>query len=287
VQALVDTGLPCLTYVDAPHQPGPEPSTLAPQPEDAVLLVNYFGLRGREVLDTLDLGEAALIVDHTHDPWSDWANEVRADYAVASLRKTLPVPDGGVLWSPRGLPLPATPPLTPTRSIAADAKWKAMRLKGHYLAGEGVAKADYRALAAEGEAAIAAGPVSAMHPATAARLPAFPVAGWRERRRRNHRVLSEALSEVAGLTVLQPAAGCPFSAFAVFAEPAACERARSALVEARCYPAVLWPMAEPLLDGVPDEHRALGERSLSIHCDMRYGADDMTRIAEVVAGALP
>ncbi len=286
VEVLVGTGLPCVTYVDAPNLPGPEPSTLTPDPDDVVLLVNYVGLRGREVLETVDLGEASLIVDHTHDPWSDWAGDSQADYAVASLRKTLPVPDGGVVWSPRGLPLPAAPALSPTRAAAADAKWKAMRLKGHYLAGEQVAKADFRALATEGEAAMASGRVSGMHPATAARLSEFPIAGWRVRRRRNHQALCEALRDLSGFTVLQSGGDCPFSAFLVFEESAMREQVRLALIEARCYPAILWPMAEPLLDGVPEAHRSLGERSLSIHCDMRYDAEDMARVAQVVADAL-
>ena len=38
-----------------------------------------------------------LIEDHIHDPLSDWSQSSNADYAVASLRKTLPVPIGAML----------------------------------------------------------------------------------------------------------------------------------------------------------------------------------------------
>ena len=250
------------------------------------MVVNYLGLRGPELLDGLDLGEAALLVDHTHDPWSSWAIDGTADYAVASLRKTLPIPDGGVLWSPKGLALPAAPPLTPRRAAAADAKWKAMRLKGHYLAGEVVAEEDFRGLALEGEAAMGEGEVSGIHPATAVRLGDFPVAGWRERRQRNHRALSDALQSLAGLTVLSPRRdGCPFSGVLVFDKADQRERVQQALVAACCYPSVLWPMDTPALEGVPDAHRMLAERMLSIDCDMRYDAQDMARVAKIIADA--
>lgn len=182
--------------------------------------------------------------------------------------------------------MPEAPPLSDVRAAATEAIWKAMRLKGHYLAGEEVAKADFRALASEGEDAIAAGVISGMHPATVARLSGFPIAGWRERRRRNHRALQEALADLSGLTALEAQGDCPFSVFVVFDEAAVREQVRLALVEARCYPAILWPMTEPLLEGVPEAHRSLGDRALSIHCDMRYDAEDMARVAQVVADAL-
>jgi hypothetical protein len=43
--------------------------------------------------------EWLLVEDHSHDPFSPWAVGSSADYAFCSLRKTLPVPDGGLLWS--------------------------------------------------------------------------------------------------------------------------------------------------------------------------------------------
>ena len=48
-------------------------------------------------------GSPVVVEDHSHDPSSPWAASSSAHYAVASLRKTMPLPDGGVLWSPQGL----------------------------------------------------------------------------------------------------------------------------------------------------------------------------------------
>ncbi|MGB0590569.1 MAG: hypothetical protein ACPGU1_12905 [Myxococcota bacterium] len=286
VEALVETGISCVVYEDAPTQAGPTADTLNPSPRDVVLLVNYFGLRDSSIQDGVDLGGATLIVDHTHDPLSEWAHDRRADYAIASLRKTVPIPDGGVLWSPKGHALPAPPEITETRAMAAQAKWKAMRLKGHYLAGELVNKADFRALAFDGEADIARGAISGMYPASEVRLDALPLGSWRARRRANHDVLVSALAEVTGLKVLTGSEGsCPFSAFLVCEEPAQRDLVRTALIEARIYPAVLWPMDTPALSGVSEAHCALADRTLSVHCDMRYDPEDMARVATVIAEA--
>lgn len=286
IEALVETGISCHVYEDAPTQPGPTQSTLNSGPRDAVLLVNYFGLRGVNCTEALDLGQAALIVDHTHDPLSSWAFDKGPDYAVASLRKTLPIADGGVLWSPRGHGLPEVPLLTEVRAAASEAKMKAMRLKGHYLAGELVSKADFRALATEGEEGIAHGEISGMVSTTAARLATFPLQTWRERRRANHRVIAEGLKGVEGLKVLAAHRDtCPFSAFVVFDTEARRERVRQALIQASIYPALLWPMNAPVLEGVSDMHRALGDRILSVHCDMRYDTSDIHRVVSVLCEA--
>jgi hypothetical protein len=287
VATLVATGIPCQVYEDAPTQAGPTVNTLTPAPQDVVLVVNYFGLRHTAVLEPLDLGGAALVIDHTHDPLSKWAHDDQADYAFASLRKTAPIPDGGVLWSPKGHPMPSAPEVTLTHARAARWKWKAMRLKGHYLAGELVHKADFRALASEGESDIARGDVSRMVPASEARLATLPLGTWRTRRQSNHDALLSALQGARGAEVLIGSTeSCPFSAFLVFEEARVRTRVRAALIESRVYPAVLWPMDEPQLPGVPEGHRTLGDRTLSVHCDMRYDAADMSRVATVILGAL-
>ena len=288
IETLVHTGIPCVSYDDAPTQAGPTPGTLSPEHEDAVLLVNYFGLRDAGVEEALTPSGATLIVDHTHDLLSTWAFDGRADFALASLRKTLPTPDGGVLWSPNGHPLPQAPEVSRERAMAAHAKWKAMRLKGHYLKGEPVSKADFRALAADGEAGIAAGPISGISPPTQARLSHLPLHSWRAKRQANHDSAREALADAPGLRVLKGSReSCPFSLFIVFESREARERVRQALIQAHIYPAVLWPMSAAVLPEIPTSHRELGETSLSLHCDMRYDAEDMLRVARVIREAVP
>ncbi|HLO36687.1 MAG TPA: hypothetical protein VK194_11415 [Candidatus Deferrimicrobium sp.] len=269
-------------YPDAPDRPDPGLHGLPVTRGDVVVVANQLGTRRRPA----DLGAAArdavIVEDHSHDLASPWAMTSRAHYAIASLRKTLPLPDGGVVWSPQALALPPEPALTEAHASAALARLSAMVLKARYLAGAAVDKATYLAEARSGAERIAKGPPSGIAPVSRAMLATFPVAAWRRKRRRNFGVLLRALGPLGTARVIRPPAGAvPFALTLVFDTAARRDAARHALIAARVYPAVLWSLDEPVMDGIPAEHVDLARRVLSIHCDQRYGAADMIRIAEI------
>jgi len=281
VAAIAAEGLTLEAYPDLPGHPLALP---AAQPGDAVLVVNTFGRRGGP--PPAPPPGVDLVEDHTHDPTSPWSRASQAEFAVASLRKTLPIPEGGVLWSPGGCTLPTAPPLTEERRHAADAKRQAMVLKARYLAGEPVEKEDFRRLALAGEAGMASGNVSAMSEETRAALEALPLERWRAARASNLTFLADRLAHLRWLSVLAveaPSAVC-FSAVLVVDEPARRDRVRSGLIARRVYPAVLWPLEETVLP-VSDEARALSRRVLSLHCDARYSEEDLARVAQLVEEA--
>lgn len=286
VAAARETGLAVSAYGCLPLGLPPPAACDPPRagPGDVVLQVNYFGLEARGVAaGALELAGAERIEDHTHDPCSPWARRSRADFCLASLRKTLPLPDGGALWSPAGHALPAAPPLRARHRAAAARKLVAMALKARYLEGRAVPKAVFRRLAAQAESALGVGPASAISAEARALLGGFPVERWRARRRDNHRLVTAALADVPGLRVAQPAdgeRGCPSSAMLVFASGALRDAVRAALLEAGVYPAILWPAQQGAVE------RALSARLLSLPCDMRYGARDVLRAAEHVRAAL-
>lgn len=283
----------CHEVVDALHLPAVElrgypasprgvewPRGLGPG--DVLLAVNFFGLASRAPEYAVGPG-ACVIEDHTHDPWSAWAMESRADWCVASLRKTLPIPDGAVAWSPAGAALPA-PELSAGHATAALEKWAGMALKALYLQGAPLDKEAYRALLVSGETRMGSGAPSAISPVAAALLPAFPTGTLRDVRRRNVAALAAALEGVPGLEVLRPdsPAASPFCAVLVFDCGARREHVRAALIAARVYPAVLWPLEWAPPAPAPPEHVELSRRMLSVHCDARYGGDDIRRVALLV-----
>jgi len=278
VSAVVGEELAVRVYPDLPGQPLRLPEFTA---GDALLVVNTFGLRSRQAFDLP--GGVDLVEDHTHDPTSAWAGASRADFAVASLRKSLPVPDGGALWSPQGHPLPAKVGVTQERRLAAAAKRAAMELKAKYLAGEPVDKAQYRKLALEGEAGMASGQVSAITEETSAQLTSFPFRWWRDRRRVNSAFMRARLSGLAGISVLQPDAGdcVPFSVPITFERLEARDRVRAALAERRVYTAILWTLEETARP-VPDDAIDLSRRLVSLHCDGRYGRGDLERVSAIL-----
>jgi hypothetical protein len=198
------------------------------------------------------------------------------------LRKTLPLPDGGVAWSPRGLPLPPEPELTEEHASAAFARLTAMVLKARYLAGDDIPKAIYLAEARCGADRIAEGPPSGIASVSRAILPTLPVAAWRRKRLRNFRTLVGALGPIGAARVLEPApGGAPYAFTLVLDSADRRERIREGLLADDVYPAILWPLDEPAVDGIPAEHVDLARRVLSIHCDQRYGTADMIRVAVI------
>lgn len=262
-------------YAESPLEPAP--ALPRPAAHEVLLVVNVYGLRPRP-----ELPGGAVIEDHTHDPWSDWACSSQAEYAVVSLRKTLPLPDGGALWSPRSAPLPEERAMTSAHAQACLDRLSAMALKTRYLEGRRVAKAAFRALAVAGERAVGAGDApSGVSGYTRAALPALPTARWRRARSGNRAALRAALGDLPGVSVLDT----PFAVTLVFHGTGADERrdrARAALADARVYAAVLWPLESAAVGGIPAEHADLARRLLTLQCDFRYTRRDMMVVAERV-----
>ena len=131
------------TYPAPP--PGlPDLARIPLAPGDLLLLVNLFGLHGASTTPRLPPG-VVLIEDHTHDPLSRWARTSTADWCFASLRKTLPLPDGGVVWSPGGRALPRPPVLTLQRRLASLEMLAAMTLRSAQPSGATAAPETIRA----------------------------------------------------------------------------------------------------------------------------------------------
>jgi hypothetical protein len=253
---------------------------------DIVLVVDFFGLAGRAPVVADRQRGIVIVEDHTHDPGATWARSSSADWCIASLRKTLPVPDGGLLWSPAGHALPAAPDLSAAHLDAAASKLAAMALKRLYLAGDPVEKSSFRELYARGEEVISgsanAGAASAW---TMAMLPWIPLERWRAVRCANHRRLGELLADVPRIEVAMPddpASAAPVACILVCRDAALRERLRTELVRECIYPAVLWSLEEPAVSGISGAARELSRRVLALHCDMRYTDADLERVAGAV-----
>jgi hypothetical protein len=262
-------------YADDPLREQIEPPDDL-QAGDAIVRIDYFGLRGPSSAADLRARGVIVIDDHTHDPCSDWARSSDADYCLASLRKSLPLPDGALLWSPQGHTLPE-PPAT---CEDAAAKLPAMLLKSLYLRGHAIDKPAFRQLAIAGEAKLAELGVVGMSTVARELLRCLPISRLRAARRENFAAFAEHVSTSVDLLRGHPDR-TPFACVLILPDQAARDRLRGALIDARIYPAVLWP-----LDEFGESHRSLfpracelSERMLALHCDGRYGIADMLRVA--------
>jgi hypothetical protein len=282
-------GFELLFYRDHPDSQEPLWESLKVKPGDWVLAVNYFGVRqeGRWADYQKENPEVIVVEDHSHDPFSPWARQSKAPYAFASLRKTLPLPDGAVLWSPqeRWIPEPKGP--TP-----GGAYWKleAMLLKGVYLKGGRLEKEVFRGLQTKGEASLALSLDGRASEFTAGILPLLPVAGLRKKRAAN---VSKLLALLSGsplpfkpLFSRWPKGSVPFNLVLLCETETGRERLLSHLIAHQVYAAVHWPQegkGKFPLSG--DKYaQAISRRILTIPVDFRCRSIDLERLAELLRG---
>lgn len=177
--ALQADGFTVLAYPDAPDGANDAIELQGLRAGDAVVVSNTLGLRARSPLAGPLPSGVTLVEDHTHAPFSAWAASSSADYAFASLRKWLPIPDGARLWSPAGLPVPAAPACDAEHAAVTLRRLSGMLLKSRYLAGEAVDKPAFRALLVEGEHQIGHGAPGAISPIARALVDVLPVDAYR------------------------------------------------------------------------------------------------------------
>lgn len=249
-------------------------------PTDAILRVNYFGTR--KLRSSEKLSEVSLVEDHTHDLIGEWPIHSEADWCIASLRKTLPLPEGGILWSPKRLKLPQAPGASAENERIAAIRWNAMKLKACYLAGNDVKKAEFRKGYVETEEFFDHAPVCSLDTECHKYLRTFNINEWYIQKRKNWELLKDIQKE--GVRVLTPEGedSYPFSLVLLFDKPEERDRVRKSLIEHRIYPAVLWNVPDTASDGV----KSFSRRMLSIHCDGRYSSDDIQQMKLIIDSIL-
>ncbi|MDI6097314.1 hypothetical protein QLQ12_01655 [Actinoplanes sp. NEAU-A12] len=270
---------PIAWYRHLPDRRGPHWETLRVTGGDVVLAQNLFGRDDGTAWDAWMRAhpDVTVIEDHSHDPFSTWACASTAAYAVASLRKTLPLPDGGLLWSPRGLDLPEPSGAT---SAGADLKLAAMLLKAAWLEGRPVPKDRFRALQQQGEHQLlgSAAPASAF---TAAMLALLDINGVRAASARNGAEVEAALAgrtpdgfEILGGGGFRVQLTCPSAG--------ARDELLAFLAGNRIFAPVHWRQDRSGFWSGDREAADLGDRMLTLPVDHRCGPGDLRRIAEVV-----
>lgn len=252
--------------------------TLKVHPSEAVLAMEYFGMRSQVVVEG-----GAIVMDRSHDPFAEHEYQRVPDYCVASLRKTFPIPDGGAVWSPSGCGIPAEPPLTAVHAGGVLSMLTGQALKASYLAGAEVTKADYLPVLIDAESQVGA---ASTDPSGMSMWSRWIVDhGDRLERDRarsaNLDTFRNAWSSIdaAGWELLDtPAYVCLLAP-----EPSTRDAIRARLIDRDVYPAVLWR-----LDGeeAPERHRRWAGRMMVLAVDFRYQPADMERVAAIFEGAV-
>lgn len=273
-------------YRDIPTDSAPDFDSIEAKPGEAVVAVNFFGARAgkawRQWQSKRD--DIILIEDHTHDPFSSWAKNSSADYAFVSLRKTLPLPDGAILWSPRGRDLPAA--ISP-QSRGAQEKLDGMIYKMAYLAGGNALKERFRELQIRGEDSLEHETNAAASKYTKAALKSIAAEKLSKLRKRNvllflESIEREARGPWAPLFTSWPKGATPFNPILVCETPAIRDALQKYLIGENIYPAIHWRQEDGGLSSGGPEAVALGKRIITIPVDFRCSIEDIDRIVKIM-----
>lgn len=279
-----NNGLQIKRYLDHPMRAYPDWTTLQPQDGDLVVAVNYFGVRSSEAwLEWQTFHKNIILIeDHTHDPLSSWARSSKANYAFASLRKTLPIPDGALLWSPIMESLPQSPHEQNWNGSAL--RLAAMLWKKEYVDSEeafGTLKPVFRRLQLLGDEIIESYPNQKISPWSQELVRSgFPVE-WRCQRAKNVRQFIEQFPDSKHIRLLfqtWPEGNCPFNPVLVADTRIQRDMLRHYLITADIFPPIHWVLS----GAIPKEVQDISDRILTLPLDHRYSSADVDYVAHII-----
>ena len=248
--------------------------TLPFQQGDVLLRMNFFGLRSYRGNEGIPV---PVIEDHSHSLTSEWALHSNADWCFASLRKSLPLAYGGILWSPKGLTLPPQPAYDASYNQLAEERYNAMTLKTKYLL-EGGDKERFRAkyIATE-EGLDKLHNIAALDQETEGILHQLDIIHWNEQKQKNWQLACRLLErfDIIG----RDHASSPFSIIVLMTNKTDRDQFKAFLIQHSIFPATLWEIPE----NIPfAQSKDFGERMLSIHCDARYKEKDIQQMCNII-----
>ena len=271
-------------YQDFPSEPAPRFETLKPKKGDAVVAVNFFGLRGPEIWENFFASrpDVLAIRDNSHAPLCEESVNPPSGYSFASLRKTLPLPDGGCLF---GKNLKARKIF---REGGESAPFAQKALAAAALRGVLGYRPEVEKLYYEGENALegkrGVSRVSKYSAEILARLDVEKIARKTLRNLLAFRKNFEGFGKCRELGASPAAAIDPFRAFCPtlkFSDPRLRDKCHNALFDIGAMPSIYWG---GLGRGVSARTREESNTILSIPLDFRHSQADAARIAEFISG---
>ncbi len=244
---------------------------------DVLLRMNYFGMRDIKTNNDISV---PVIEDHSHDPFGHWALYSDADWCISSIRKSLPLPEGGMMWSPKGHTIPDIAPSDEENERIASTRWEGMEMKASYLRGDSVSKDEFRKRYTETEEWFDKAEPTIIDERTRRFIcKQFDLNLWLGAKRRNWSLLKELVSSEKCKIIGPEHESCTmFSLVLLFDNKAQRDKARQSLIAKCVYPAILWNVPET----ASEESKRFSERMLSVHCDGRYNEEDIKQLAGIL-----
>ena len=274
------TGITVKFYEDTPLHEG-QVDNLPFREGDVLLRMNFFGMRGQRNNKKIT---CPVIEDHTHDMFAHWALYSDADWCSASIRKSLPGPEGGMMWSPKGHKLTVDLQPSEENEQIASTRWEGMEMKTAYLNGEDVSKDEFRRHYTETEEWFDHAEPSLLDEQSKTVVSKqLDINLWQGAKRKNWALLQSLVnSDVCKILKPEDETCTMFSLVLLFDTKGTRDNVRKHLIDACVYPAILWAVPE----SASENARCFSERMLSVHCDGRYTEDDIRQLASILNKAI-
>lgn len=253
---------------------------------DAILLVDFFGINSaqNEVLsDNLVLRGYRVLHDISHSLLAPLQRVPKERHSyVASIRKTLPLSDGGLLLALADLSSIADS-LVKADAPHATRRATAMMIKSIWLARLSGVKLPFRELFLESESMLDAdGQCYSISAMSAVLVSCINAESTAYARRQNYQSLLANAADwpmsVKPVFEHLPAGDVPLG-FPIFCSER--DSLQRFLIENRVYPPIHWPLSPEITIRHPESEH-ISRHILTIPCDQRYTADDMQYISKLI-----
>ena len=292
VSPFVDKGYKATFYALRPDYSADISDIEAKLTNQTILVcMNYFGIQAilDEDLQRLrrEYPSAIFVEDRTHDVLSERITAFTPDYTIASIRKWLAVPDGGLLWTNRDIH---------TDCSTMDEKYttirtSALKRKSAYLkTGDRNIKKEYRLLQAEAvESVNTDKAIRGMSDDSKQILKRIDYQKLISVRRENVNALKTCLQPLADAGRLEFITDAPEKSTLYFPILLSNEDVRDTVqrlaVSYDLYCPVIWPIPRGA-EGVSLVAERTANCMLGIPCDQRYSTDDMRMVANTLEKCL-
>lgn len=241
-----------------------------------LLYMEYFGLpaiNDHELESLRSKGNIIFIEDRTHNLIHKRSSGFQPEYIIASLRKWIPVPDGGLLWGKIN------------KSLETDVSFANKHLKAqcmrhqYFQCGDETIKTEYRKIFSEVSDIMEKDEPSAM---SAYSYELATKTNWekvRSIRKENAGTLISILQASPHISFIQQKAGYSdlYVAFTIKNRDAV----QRQLSKNGIFNTIIWPLSEEQKNSC-SVAKYTEENMLAAPCDQRYTADDMKYISNEI-----
>lgn len=240
------------------------------------LYMDYFGLPSisDNALENLrDNKNIIFIEDRTHNLICKRESNFKPDYIIASLRKWIAIPDGGLLWGRISKSLEAD-------TLFSSTRLKAQCLRNKYLhCGDENIKTEYRNVFSHVSEIMDNDEPSAMSAYSYALLNEIDLDKICNVRKRNAEILISELSASPHIKLIQKNIG-KSDLYVAYTVPNR-DEIQHRLSSIRIFNTIIWPLTEAQ-KSVCSVAKHTEENMLAAPCDQRYSQEDMRFIGKEI-----